>query len=258
MVTRDTAWPNGTPCWADLGVDDIPKAITFYSGVFGWEIHPGPPEAGGYAMCMQQGKPVAGIGPKQGPAEMPSVWTTYLAADDADASASKIGAAGGTVLVAPMDVMDVGRMTVATDPGGSVFGVWQARKHTGFGLANEPGSVAWNENMSRAFEANKAFYLSVFGYEYNDISSPEMTYGTLRVGGQDVAGIGAMGPQFPAEVPAHWGLYFSVPDADEAVKKVSSLGGQMIAPAFDTPYGRMAPVLDDQGAAFSVVSVPAS
>src|ERR1039457_703014 len=38
MVTRDTAWPSGTPCWVDLGVDDIAKAGTFYAGLFGWEI----------------------------------------------------------------------------------------------------------------------------------------------------------------------------------------------------------------------------
>ena len=27
MVTRDTAWPSGTPCWVDLGVDDIAQAV---------------------------------------------------------------------------------------------------------------------------------------------------------------------------------------------------------------------------------------
>ena len=68
--------------------------------------------------------------------------------------------------------MDVGRMAVAADPGGAVFGIWQARAHTGFGLANEPGSVCWNENMSRELDRNKAFYQAVFGYEYSDIRAP--------------------------------------------------------------------------------------
>ena len=68
------------------------------------------------------------------------------------------------VLMEPFDVMDVGRMAVAADPGGAVFGVWQARMHTGIGVANEPGSLTWNENMSRNFDGNKAFYQAVFGY----------------------------------------------------------------------------------------------
>ena len=32
------------------------------------------------------------------------------------------------VVTEPIDVMDVGRMAVAADPGGAVFGVWQARR----------------------------------------------------------------------------------------------------------------------------------
>jgi hypothetical protein len=38
MVTRDTPWPAGTPCWIDLGVTDIPKARDFYRALFGWDI----------------------------------------------------------------------------------------------------------------------------------------------------------------------------------------------------------------------------
>ena len=33
MVTRDTAWAGGTPCWVDLGVPDIPKASAFYAAL---------------------------------------------------------------------------------------------------------------------------------------------------------------------------------------------------------------------------------
>ncbi len=82
MVTRDTAWPAGTPCWVDLGVDDIARASTFYTSLFGWDIQAGPPEAGGYAMCLKDDRAVAGIGPKQGPPGTPAAWTTYLASDD--------------------------------------------------------------------------------------------------------------------------------------------------------------------------------
>ncbi len=180
MVQRDTPWPAGTPCWVDLGADDVARAATFYSTLFGWDTQVGPPETGGYVMCEVGGRPVTGIGPKQGPPEAPAAWTTYLASDDADATTAKVTAAGGAVLAEPFDVMDVGRMSVAADPGGAVFGIWQARSHKGMGLANESGTVCWNENMSRDFEANKAFYSAVFGYGYDDMSSPEFSYATFK------------------------------------------------------------------------------
>src|SRR5260370_28804511 len=77
MVARDTAWPSGTPCWVDLGVDDIARASEFYAGLFGWEIQAGPPEAGGYVICMTNGPPVAGprheaSPPRTPPAPRPS------------------------------------------------------------------------------------------------------------------------------------------------------------------------------------------
>jgi uncharacterized protein len=258
MVTRDTAWAAGTPCWVDLGVDDVGKAKAFYERLFGWDIQPGPPEAGGYAMCEINGLPVAGIGPKQGPAEMLPTWTTYIASENADETASKITAAGGQVLVEPFDVMDVGRMAIAADPGGAVFGVWQARAHTGVQLANEPGSLTWNENMTRDFDANKAFYQAVFGYEFDDMSSEDFRYATLNLGGGPVGGIGEIGADSPADIPANWATYFAVEDADDAAARVTALGGAVIRPPWDTPYGRMAVLSDDQGAVFAIGSNGAS
>jgi uncharacterized protein len=256
MVTRDTAWPAGTPCWVDLGVDDIAQARAFYAGLFGWDTQAGPPEAGGYTMCLKDGRPVAGIGPKQGPPGTPPVWTTYLATDDADETAATIIKAGGQTFMDPFSVMDVGRMTVAADPGGAVFGVWQARAHTGFGLANEPGAVSWNENHTRDFDGNKAFYHAVFGYEYGDIDGAGIRYATLKLDGREVGGIMELDASVPAEVPSHWETYFAVADADAAVAAAQAAGGSVIRPPSDTPYGRIAMVTDDQGAEFSVIAQP--
>jgi uncharacterized protein len=252
VVSRNTAWPPGTPCWVDLGVTDIPKARTFYSSLFGWEIQDTPPEAGGYSMCVIGGRPVAGIGQSEG--DMPIFWTTYLASDDADKTAEAIKTAGGRVVVEPFDVMDVGRMLIAADPGGAMFGVWQAKAHTGVQLANEPGSLTWNENMSRDYDANKAFYGAVFGYQFGDIGVEGMQYSTLDLDGRPVGGIGEIGAEHPAEMPASWGTYFAVADTDAAVARAVELGGAVLAPAWDSPYGRMAVVADDQGAVFAVMS----
>jgi uncharacterized protein len=255
MVQRDTPWPAGTPCWVDLSVDDVARAATFYSELFGWDTQVGGPEMGGYTMCEVEGRPVAGIGPKMGEAEQPNAWTTYLATDDADATAAKVRSAGGQVLAEPFDVMDVGRMGVAVDPGGAVFGIWQARTHSGIQLANEPGSVTWNENMSRSFEANKAFYSDVFGFDYDDMSSDGFSYATFKTTADPLGGIGDLGTMAPAETPPHWMTYFAVTDADEAVAQAEKLGGSVMRPAWDSPYGRMAILSDDQGSVFAIMGL---
>jgi len=82
MTTRDTPWPDGTPCWADLGAPDMAKAREFYGDVFSWAVQPGAPETGGYSVAELDGRGVAGIGPKMGPPEAPTVWVTYLATSD--------------------------------------------------------------------------------------------------------------------------------------------------------------------------------
>jgi uncharacterized protein len=250
MVTRDTPWPAGTPCWIDLGVTDIPKALDFYRALFGWDIQETPPEAGGYTMCLIGGKPVAGIGQSQG--DMPIFWTTYLATENADETAAKIKAAGGRVMMDPFDVMDVGRMFIAVDPGGAFFGVWQAKAHSGVQRANEPGTLIWSENLSSAYQANKDFYGSVFGYRFGDIGGAGVNYSTLDIDGRPVGGIGETAPG--QQGPASWGTYFAVADTDAAAAKVTELGGSLIAPPRDSPYGRMAVVADNQGAVFTLMS----
>ena len=258
MVTRDTPWPDGTPCWVDLGTNDIPTTNSFYASVFGWNIEVGPPEAGGYSMARLEGRNAAGIGPVMGPPGTPGTWSTYLAVSDADAAAARITSAGGQLISGPMDVMDVGRLVVAADVTGAVFGLWQARSHTGVQVANVPGAFTWSEHMSRDFEGAKAFYAAVFGYEYGDMSGDGFSYATLLINGQQVVGgIGGLPDGTGDEHPAAWSVYFGTADTDKSVDLVTGNGGQVIRPASDSPYGRMAVVADLHGAVFSLISTPA-
>ena len=93
-----TSYTTGTPCWTDVTSTDLPRAVEFYRGLFGWDAEVAPqPEAGGYTMFSLKGKYVAAGSPPQQEG-IPSHWTTYLASDDVDATAAKIREAGGTVL----------------------------------------------------------------------------------------------------------------------------------------------------------------
>jgi uncharacterized protein len=258
MVIRETPWPDGTPCWVDLGARDIQQAVSFYSGTFGWDVRPGAPEAGGYSMATLGGRNVAGIGPNIGQPDAPSAWAIYFASSDADAAAARITSAGGRVVLGPVDVMDAGRMVVAADVTGALFGIWQGGAHTGAQLANTPGAFTWSEHMSRDFEGAKAFYAAVFGYEYGDMSTDGFSYATLLINGQQVVGgIGSPPADQWDSQSAFWAVYFGTADTDKSVELAVGHGGRVIRPATDSPYGRMAVVADNQGAVFSLISTPA-
>lgn len=233
------------------------SARLFYDQLFGWQIVEGPAEFGGYSNCFKDGRMVAGLSPKMDPAQ-PSAWSLYFATDDIDATWSAATKAGAHAVAEPMSVGDIGRMAIAVDPGGAVFGAWQAASHTGIQLANEPGSLIWEENMSRNWEANKAFYAEVFGHSLTDMSAEGFQYAVFSPAGVEageqtsVGGIGAQAEDDTA--PPSWLIYFATDNTDAAVDEVVRLGGNVIRPAWDTPYGRMAIVTDPEGARFALMN----
>ncbi|GLY41523.1 glyoxalase [Amycolatopsis sp. NBRC 101858] len=254
MLFRDEPWPEGTPSWVDLMVPDQAKAVAFYSGLFGWDVQTGGEETGFYGMALVAGRPVAGIGQTPPGQEMPAVWTTYLSVSDVDKTATAITEAGGQIVVPVMDVMQEGRMAVAVDAGGAAFGLWEPGNHTGTQVTAAPGTMAWNECMSRDYPAAKAFYEQVFGYGFQDLSNDDFTYAVLLLDGRPVGGVGALPDSVPADVPSHWSAYFSVADADASAAKAVELGGQALGKPFDSPYGRQVRIADDQGVTFLVVA----
>ncbi len=253
-----TSYAPGTPSWVDLGTPDAAGGAAFYSALFGWEINDGPPEAGGYRMCMLNGKAVAGMGPQMNP-DMPPFWTTYVSVVDADATSATVTANGGQVLMPPMDVLDVGRMAIFMDPAGAAFSVWQPRAHIGSELVNEPGTLCWNELATRDADAAEKFYAAVFNWGANKADMGEFMYTEFTVEGRGIAGMMPMGAEFPAEVPSHWLAYFAVADCDASAAKVTELGGQIHVPPSDIPMvGRFALCQDPQGAMFSVIALDAA
>ena len=256
MPTRDTPWPAGTPCWVDYGAPDVAAAREFYGGLFGWEFTGGDEQYGGYLNAARDGRLVAGMGPRMDESA-PVAWTTYFATDDSDATAAAITAAGGTVVVPPMDVAPFGRMTIAADPTGTPFGLWEAREHTGFQRYNEPGSVTWDEAAVDDPDAARAFYRAVFGYTFEEVPGAE-GYTTFRTEerGPEYP-LGGLGGTTPGGAKG-WLVCFSVASADDAVARVEAAGGAVTTAPTDTPYGRFAIVEDPWGAPFEVMQAPAS
>ena len=246
----------GTPMWVDHTSPDVAAAARFYGQLFGWDAEDLGEEAGHYTMFRYKGKEVAATTPPMSPGT-PSVWSTYIATNDAQESAKKVRDAGGQVMLEPFQVMDAGTMAVFVDPAGAVFCVWQAGNHKGAQLVNEPVSFSWNELNTSDMNAAKNFYPKVFGWTPKSNPMPGGgEYVEWQLNDRSIAGGQQLGPNFPPGVPSHWMVYFTVNNTDETAKKAQELGGNVMAPAFDIPQGRMAVLADPFGASFAVIQMP--
>jgi len=254
-----TGYDEGTPCWVDLMTPDLERAKRFYTELFGWEYIDTGEAGGGYLLASVNGKQVAGLGQQQPEqAGQPSVWVTYLWADDADSVGDRVTKAGGNVFVGPMDVPGAGRMSLALDSAGAAFGIWQGREHRGAQLGNEPGAFTWNENLSDEPASAREFYREVYGYEYDAVPDYPGGYNMFKVNGEVRGGFGPKPPTIPSGAPNFWNTYFSVVDTDAAVATVTRNGGSVMIAPMDMPYGRMAGVTDATGAGFCVIAAPPS
>lgn len=255
-----TSYPDGIFCWVDVTTTDPEGAKSFYTRLFGWEADDVSTDEGYiYTMFRLDGKSVAGLGrmsPDMQAQGVPSFWSSYVKHNDVDSVAAKVTAAGGTLLVPPMDVMEEGRMMMAQDPTGAVFGVWQPRKHIGAQLVNMPNTLSWNELQTRHTEAASAFYQSVFGWTGK---ADENGYVVLAQDGRRQAGILPMDESW-GDIPSNWAVYFMVEDIEATVEKARELGAHVHVPP--TPageIGRFAVLQDPQGAVFTIIqlSIPA-
>jgi predicted enzyme related to lactoylglutathione lyase len=262
-MSERSSYTPGTPCWVELsGTPDVEASEAFYRELFDWEMPelPNSAELGGYRRAKKGGKDVAGVSPRMEDGQ-PNVWATYVAVEDAAATAAKVAESGGQTIAPPMDVAGLGTMAVFSDPAGAVFGIWQPGTFVGSELVNEAGTFGWNELNTRDTAGAKEFYGKVFGWTYEDEESERAgTYTVWKVGEAMVGGMidvnsieAANDVELPQEIPPNWLVYFTVEDADAAVAKVQAGGGDVRFGPIDIPVGRFAVVADPHGAVFAVM-----
>ncbi|MFI2436036.1 VOC family protein [Streptomyces sp. NPDC018693] len=245
--------PEGTPCWADAMFSDVEGAKRFYGEVLGWTFGEASSEYGNYTEAYADGKAVAAVVPPMPGQEGQSQWCVYLASPDAAATAAKVRDNGGEVLMGPMEVGEYGTMLIAREPGGAVFGVWQAGTHEGFQATGVPGAYAWAEVFTREPEKTDAFLPAVFPYSMQQMEDDAIDFRLFNLGDTTVLGRMKMTEEFPPEVPSYVNVYFTVPDCDDAVAKATRLGGVLRFGPMNSPFGRFAALSDPQGASFSVL-----
>ncbi|MEU6097197.1 VOC family protein [Streptomyces sp. NPDC047079] len=240
---------SGGPCWAELGTSDLEGAKRFYTELFGWRPETDTrQEARGYTVAHLGDAAVAALAPLYEETQ-PVAWNVAFSVDDADAAAEAVEAAGGTVILGPLEVRDAGRFTVAVDPGGAAFQMWQPGAFAGAGLFNAPGTLGWVELLTRAPERVTDFYTTVFGWSVN--ASPEYTQ--WGIDGDDFGGMTTMGDVFPPEVPTHWLPYFAVEDVDGMASVAMDAAGSLLMEPTSVQNGpRIAVLKDPQGAVFGM------
>jgi len=273
MSDRDRYIP-GVPCWVDTSQPDPAAAAEFYGALFGWECEDVmPPEApGSYFMARLGGGDVAAISSPAGDSPAAATWNTYVWVEDAEETAAAVREVGGSVLAEPFDVFEAGRMAVCADPEGAAFCLWQAARHRGAGVVNEPGSLVFNNLNLRDLEGARAFYRAVFGWGVLEMDGgfkawtlpgygnflDELNPGTVEAMAEAGAPIGfedvvasltpiAEGP----ETAPHWGVTFAVESADATAARARELGATILTDPLDAPWVRLTVIQDPQGATFT-------
>ncbi|MTE21366.1 VOC family protein [Streptomyces sp. TRM43335] len=251
----------GTPCWVSLLTGDPTTSRDFYRDLFGWEYQHEQGPTGPHFRAVLDGRDVACIRPMPKSRRCLPSWSPFLASDDADKTAETVRLCGGTVGVGPLGTEGTGRVAVASDPAGAPFGIWQDDTGGGAAADGGPGTVVWNELITYRTSAVEKFYRSVFDLDVEHperdgerAGSEESDYLTVTARGRIVGGIRGVGSALPRDRGAHWLVYVEVEDTDTVARRATELGGEVLVPPGDSPYGRTARLADREGVPFAVIS----
>lgn len=243
--------------WHDLVTDDPVKARQFYGGLLGWKFEQTThPLGGDYTLISLDGQYVGGMVSLADPVGADySRWLPYLSVADVDAAVRLTESAGGTAVVAPLELGNVGRAAAVADPQGAVVGLLRSRVgDPDDSVPPAEGRVVWDELLA-ADEATAArFYGSLAGLEVSTIARRGGEYTLLRAQGRDRAGI--MERPDPRVTPL-WLTYFAVADVTAAARRAAELGGKvLLAPSPELREGTFAVVTDPGGAILALAQLP--
>jgi len=255
MTTYSQAKAAGTPTWIDLMAPDIDAARTFYQAVFGWEYDIGGPEFGGYTTARLGQRMTAGmVGNQPGATPMSAVWSLYFATDNIEDDVAHAVELGAKILSPAMAVGEFGSMATCEDSTGAAFSFWQAGSHVGSQVTDEPGSTTWYELYTSDAQQARDFYTAVLGATADPMPGG-LEYYVLKHGETMLGGIMQIDPSWGAFHP-QWITYFAVANADETVALVTKHGGKVMGNIDDSPFGRIAALMDPGGAFFKIVEPP--
>jgi uncharacterized protein len=258
-----THYAPGVFCWVELESADPDATTAFYGRLFGWtadeEVVPEEYGGGTYTTLRLDGDAVAGLQQQPEPqreAGVPPHWLSCVSVTDADATASRAEALGGTVHTV-YDAGSHGRMAIIADPTGAFLGAWQAGDMPGAARVNDPGCLTMNELNTDDMDAASAFYQGLFGWRIEEIDTGGgPRYWSVRHEGAAGDGLNGGGRLLAPEqegVPPHWIPYFTVASIDDPVATAADAGGTVLAGPIQLPTGsKVAVAADPDRAVFAL------
>ena len=115
------------------------------------------------------------------------------------------------------------------------------------------GRPVWYELMTTDMKSAEAFYRTVIGWQTAPFEGTPQPYTTFNPAGAPSIG-GVMTKPAEVKAPPFWAMYVAVPNLEEAVSKITRLGGKTHTDVIEIPkVGRLQMMMDPQGAAFYII-----
>jgi predicted enzyme related to lactoylglutathione lyase len=127
----------------------------------------------------------------------------------------------------------------------------------GMSFSEEPltGKVVWNDLITEDLAAAREFYGGLFGWTFEDAQERDGgEYIVARDGDIYVAGILSVAPRQDGEKLTRWLPYVSVDDVETAISRSKAGGATVAADARDVSLGRVAAIVDPEGAVIGLAS----
>ncbi|MBI3200974.1 MAG: VOC family protein [Myxococcales bacterium] len=232
----------GRVCWREIMTDDTDRAKGFYGELFGWKFEDMPMGDMTYTIIKLGERGVGGLMKKPMP-DVPAAWLSYVSVKDANGVAAIAKAEGGTVVVPPTDIPNVGRFTVFVDFAGAAIAALQGDGEQPLPERPAVHDFCWETLSTTDTARAAAFYAKVFGWQKREAPAGDMTVlGTADNMTCDV--------QKAEHAPPHWLTYVVVEKIEAANERASKLGGKVLMPLIDVPkVGRISVIQDPTGAA---------
>ena len=149
----------------------------------------------------------------------------------------------------PMDIPNVGRFVMITDPQGATVALFKDHKGDA-PLAGPPpvGTFCWESLNTTDKSAACAFYAAVAGYTIGDYHGNV----TLQVDNTPQGGVADVGST-PEHVPPHWLSHVIVKNLAESRDRAQALGAELMMGEITIPEtGKMSVIQDPVGAVLSL------
>ncbi len=237
---------------ADLLTNDLSAATAFYGNLFGWEfkIHPE------RAAILADERELGSIFQRDLPPDdvRKPRWIAYMSVPDVGVAQQRVSEHGGSTLLAPRVMDDLGTLAVFSDAEGAVFGAIHLTAGDPEDYMAEPGEWIWLQLLSRDAVKAGEFYARLAPYELFDDGAVEGSGSYLLASeGYARAALKTI-PADRTELKPAWLPFVRVANILEAIGRVQQLGGRvLVQPRPELFDGKVAVIADPTGAVLGIL-----